>query len=91
MQQVHGKRARWLSTPNTVTRPAELRKELIFMGLPKKAKPKKESGYQKGVLDIRMIGASPSLYSTDKASKKPNDFTIFADSIADIQKALAPR
>lgn len=42
------------------------------------------------MIDIRIIGASPFLYSTDKESKKPNDFTIFADSIADIQKALAP-
>jgi hypothetical protein len=38
-----------------------------------------------------MIGASPFLYLTDKARKRSENFTIFAASMADIEKALAPK
>jgi Retroviral aspartyl protease./Reverse transcriptase (RNA-dependent DNA polymerase). len=42
-------------------------------------------------LDIRMIGASPFVYLTDKARKRSKDFVVFAASMADIEKALAPK
>lgn len=42
-------------------------------------------------LDICMIGASPFLYLTDKARRRPKEFTVFAASLEDIEKALAPK
>jgi len=38
-----------------------------------------------------MIGAAPFVQLTDKARKAPEDFTIFAATLQDIEKALTPK
>jgi hypothetical protein len=38
-----------------------------------------------------MIGATPFIRLTDKARKTPEEFTVFAVTIHDIEKALAPK
>lgn len=42
-------------------------------------------------LDVCMIGAAPFVRLTDKARKAPEDFTIFAATLQDIEKALTPK
>lgn len=69
-----------------------VKKRIVICGITKEdpmKKPTKDT--EKNTLDIRMIGAFPFLYLTDKARKKSEDFTIFAASMADIEKALAPK
>lgn len=52
-------------------------------------KPTKDT--ERDAFDIHIIGASPFLYLTDKARKRSEEFTIFAASMADIEKSLAPK
>ena len=69
-----------------------MKKSIEIYGITKEEtieKPTKDT--ERNTLDIRMIGASPFLYLTDKARKRSEEFTIFAASMADIEKALAPK
>ena len=69
-----------------------MKENIVICGTTKEESIKKlTKDIEKNTLDIRMIGASPFLYLTDKARKRYDDFTIFAASMADIEKALAPK
>jgi hypothetical protein len=42
-------------------------------------------------LDICMIGAAPFARLAGKARRAPKDYTVFAVTLQDIEKALAPK
>jgi hypothetical protein len=45
----------------------------------------------KGALDVCMIRAIPFVYLADRARRSPDGYRLFAVSIRDIEKALAPK
>lgn len=87
--QLHDVTTSWRK--NTVTfasdhclRRCGLRRRTEVQGIPRKRNSTE-------ILDLCMIGAAPFVRLADKARKTPGDYTIFAATLQDIEKALAPK